>query len=90
MTKRKDFRTSIYIGTDANGKKLYKTITASSPSELKKKKTNLVSARDANKNLSDKGIFRVWAEKWLTEVKSPSGLSHGTLTQYKSAISHLN
>ena len=90
MTKRKDFRTSIYIGTDANGKKLYKTITASSPLELKKRKAALVTARDNNKNLSDKGIFSVWAEKWLSEVKLPSGLSHGTVTQYKSAISHLN
>ena len=90
MTKRKDFRTSIYIGTDATGKKLYKTITASSPTELRKKKAALVAARDNNKNLSDKGIFNVWAEKWLNEVKLPSGLSSGTITQYRSALSHLN
>lgn len=90
MTKRKDYRTSIYIGTDANGKKLYKTISAPSPSELKKKKAAMVAARDKNFNLCDKGFFSVWSEKFYTECKRNSGLCAGTLTQYRSAISHLD
>lgn len=88
--KKQRYRTTIYIGTDDSGKKLYKTITARSTYELKKNKSALLAARNANKNICSNNTFSFWGEKWLSETKKNIGLSHGTLTQYNSAIKHLN
>lgn len=89
MTKKKNYRTSVHIGY-VNGKRITKTICASSEKELKLKKADLISSLKAGKNVYTKATFQAWAEKWYSEVKEPASLSNGTLTQYLSAIAHLN
>lgn len=83
------FSTTVYVGT-VNGKAKHKHIRANSERELKKKVAEIKSGVAAGKDVYTKALFGVWADKWLNEYKKPSGISSGTLTQYKSAIIHLN
>lgn len=89
MNNKKQYTTSVYIGT-VNGKAKHKHIRANSERELKRKVAEIKSGVAAGKDVYTKALFGVWADKWLNEYKKPSGIGTGTLTQYKSAITHLN
>lgn len=89
MNSKKQYSTSVYIGT-VNGKAIRKHIRADSERELKWKVAEIKADVTAGKDIYTKALFGVWADKWLNEYKKPSGISTGTLTQYKSAITHLN
>lgn len=86
---KKQYTTSVYVGT-VNGKAKHKHIRANSERELKKKVAEVKAGVAAGKDVYTRALFGVWADKWLNEYKKPSGISTGTLTQYKSAITHLN
>lgn len=86
---KKEFQTTVYCGTE-NGKAIYKHIRASSQRDLNAKANALRVQVQAGKNIYDKALFGIWADKWLNEIKIPSGISNGTITEYKSAIKHLN
>ena len=86
---KKTYETQIYIGTE-NGKAIKKHVRAGSQRELNAKVNALKVQLQNGKNIYDKALFGIWADKWLNEIKIPSGIGNGTLTQYKSAIAHLN
>jgi len=89
MSTDKKIATTVYCGT-INGKAVHKFVRASSQRELNNKVIALRNEVKNGKNIYEKALFGVWAEKWMEEVKIPSGISNGTLTQYDSAIKHLN
>lgn len=89
MNNKKQYRTTVYCGT-VNGKEITKTVRASSQRELNKKVANIKAELAAGKDVYTNALFGVWADKWLNEYKKPSGISSGTLTQYQSAINHIN
>lgn len=89
MGAKKVYETQIYVGTE-NGKVIHKHIRAGSQRELNAKVNTLKVQLQNGKNIYDKALFGIWADKWLNEIKIPSGIGNGTLTQYKSAIAHLN
>lgn len=89
MANKKEYRTTVYVGT-VNKKAIRKNVRASSQRELNEKIRKLKGQIDNGKDVYTRALFGVWADKWLNEVKVPSGISNGTLTQYKSAIKHLN
>jgi len=89
MTNKKQYTTSVYVGT-VNGKAKHKHIRANNERELKKKVAEVKAGVAAGKDVYTKALFGVWAVKWLNEYKKPSGISNGTLVQYQSAINHLN
>ena len=83
------YRTSIYLGTDEEGKKRRKYISAHSEDELKEKV--IIIKHDLKKNnfQFETAYFDIWADKWLNDYKIPSGIGTGTINQYASAIKHL-
>lgn len=89
MANKKEYRTTVYVGTE-NKKAIRKTVRAKSKKELNEKINKLKAQIDNGKDVYTRAYFGVWADKWLNEVKIPSGISNGTITQYKSAIKHLN
>lgn len=89
MNNKKQYRTTVYCGT-VNGKAIHKYVSSSSPRELNKKVNAIKSEVAAGKDIYTNALFGVWADKWLNEYKKPSGISAGTLTQYQSAINHIN
>ncbi|MGN0628882.1 MAG: tyrosine-type recombinase/integrase [Oscillospiraceae bacterium] len=89
MSTKQKYYTTVYCGT-VNGKATHKKVTANSQRELNNKANALKNEVQNGKKIYEKALFGVWAEKWLNEVKIPSGIGNGTLTQYNSAIKHLN
>lgn len=88
MANKNIYRTTVYVGK-VNGKEIRKTVRAKTKRELNEKVRKLKNEIDNGKDVYTQAYFGVWADKWLNEVKIPS-VSNGTLTQYKSAIKHLN
>lgn len=88
MANKNIYRTTVYVGK-VNGKEIRKTVRAKTKRELNEKVRKIKNEIDNGKDVITKGYFGVWADKWLNEVKIGS-VSNGTLTQYKSAIKHLN
>lgn len=86
---KKSYQTTVYCGTE-NGKPIMKHIRADTQRELNAKRNALKAQVEDGKNIYDKAVFGVWADKWLNEIKIPAGIGNGTLVQYKSAIAHLN
>ncbi len=89
MANKKEYRTTVYVGT-VNKKAIRKNVRASSQRELNEKIRRLKYQIDNGKDVYTRAYFGVWADKWLNEVKVPSGISNGTMAQYKAAIMHLN
>lgn len=89
MSNAKKYNTTVYCGT-VNGKVIRKYISASSSKELKRKVLKMKIELASGKDVYTNALFGVWADKWLNEYKIPSGIGNGTITQYKSAIKHLN
>lgn len=89
MANKNIYRTTVYVGK-VNGKEIRKTVRAKTKKELNEKVRKLKNEIDNGKDVYTQAYFGVWADKWLNEVKIPSGISNGTITQYKSAIKHLN
>lgn len=85
----KDKQTTVYCGIK-NGTVIRKHIRAKNTRELNKKVAEIRMAINENKKISEKTEFGIWADKWINEYKIPSGISNGTIIQYKSAIKHLN
>ena len=83
----KQYETTVYIGT-VNGKPVRKHIVAGSQRELNEKKNIIKNDVLNKKDVNTKALFGVWAYKWLNE--QTKGLNKGTVTQYESAIKHLN
>lgn len=89
MAIKTEYKTTVYLGM-VNGQKIRKTIRANSKKELDKMVMEL-KVNAGNKNLIyTKAKFGEWADKWLDEYKIPSGIGIGTITEYKSAIKHIN
>lgn len=84
MSQQKRYSTTVYIG---NGKRKY--VSASSQRELDRKVFDMKKEVKAGKDLQAVSTFGYWADKWYKEIKEPSGISAGTLQQYRAAISHL-
>ncbi len=89
MPSKKKYNTTVYCGT-VNGKAIRKYVSADTVRELNKKVAEIKSDVAAGKDVYTNALFGIWADKWLNEYKLPSGISNGTITQYKSAIKHLN
>lgn len=89
MPSKKKYNTTVYCGT-VNGKAIRKYVSAETVRELNKKVAEIKSEVAAGKDVYTNALFGIWADKWLNEYKLPSGISSGTITQYKSAIKHLN
>lgn len=89
MPSKKKYNTTVYCGT-VNGKAIRKYVSADTVRELNKKVAEIKSEVAAGKDVYTNALFGIWADKWLNEYKLPSGISNGTITQYKSAIKHLN
>ena len=87
MIMSKQYETTVYIGT-VNGKPVRKHIVAGSQRELNEKKNIIKNDVLNKKDVNTKALFGVWAYKWLNE--QTKGLNKGTVTQYESAIKHLN
>jgi len=85
----KKYRTSIYVGTDANGNKKRIYISANSPEELQKKV--IIKKEDLRRGAYKEKSAYIddWADQWLEKYRIPSGISTGTINQYKAAIGHL-
>ena len=91
VSTKQNYRTTVYLGI-VNGKKIRKTIRANSKRELNKK---IKQAKQDSDNAvlrieNQDNTFGKWAVKWLVEYKIPIGLSEGTITEYRSAIKHIN
>ena len=83
------YRTTVYVGT-VGGKKRRKTVTAKSKRELQKKVMELKLEVARGKDCYTQATFDQWAEKWMTEVVLPKGVSQGTIAKYESAIKHMD
>lgn len=89
MTNKTKYRTTVYLGI-VNGKKIRKTVRADTEKELNKKVIELKLNSNNKELVYSKAKFGEWADKWINEYKIPSGISLGTINEYKSAIKHLN
>lgn len=89
MTNKTKYRTTVYLGI-VNGKKIRKTVRADTEKELDKKVIELKLIFNNKELVYSKAKFGEWADKWINEYKIPSGISSGTINEYKSAIKHLN
>lgn len=85
----KEYRACVYCGM-VNGKPKTKTIRANSQRELNQKVKKAKAEISEGKDICAKATFGIWADKWLNEKVLPSGVGTGVITQYKSAIKHLN
>lgn len=83
------YRTTVYVGT-VGGKKRRKTVTAKTKRELQKKVMELKLEVASGKDCYTDATFDQWAEKWMTEVVLPKGVSQGTIAKYESAIKHMD
>ena len=89
MANKTQYRTTVYLGI-VNGKKIRKTVRADTEKELNKKVVELKLNFNDKELIYSKAKFGEWADKWINEYKIPSGIGSGTITEYKSAIKHLN
>lgn len=85
----KVYQTSVYIG-QVNGQTKRMHIRGKDLKSLQSKVIAMKSELANGKDVYSKAIFDKWADKWLIESKMSAGLSDGTITQYKSAITHIN
>lgn len=85
----KVYQTSVYIG-QVNGQTKRMHIRGKDLKTLQSKVIAMKSELANGKDVYSKAIFDKWADKWLIESKMSAGLSDGTITQYKSAITHIN
>lgn len=83
-----EYKTTVYLGI-IDGKKIRKTVRATSQRELDRKVRKLKSEVDAGKDCYTKATFGIWADKWYNEVKVPKGLAPKTLDEISSCINHL-
>lgn len=83
------YRTTVYVGT-IGGKKRRKTVTAKTKRELNRKVMELKLEVARGKDCYTQATFDQWAEKWMTEVVLPKGVSQGTICKYESAIKHMD
>lgn len=83
------YRTTVYVGT-VGGKKRRKTVTARTRRELDRKVMELKLEVARGKDCYTRATFDQWADKWMTEVVLPKGVSRGTVTKYNSAIKHMD
>ena len=81
----KYFRTSLLLGYDSNGKKIYKEFYGKTKSEAEKKKEeykydlkNGLNKNAENETMNDS--FKIW----LLEVIMPSGIKTSTFETYES------
>lgn len=85
----KVYQTSVYIG-QVNGQTKRIHIRGKDLKTLQSKVIAVKSELANGKDVYSKAVFNKWADKWLIESKMSAGLSDGTITQYKSAITHIN
>ena len=83
------YRTTVYVGT-VGGKKRRKTVTAKTKRELNRKVMELKLEVARGKDCYTQATFDQWADKWMTEVVLPKGVSQGTVSKYESAIKHMD
>lgn len=87
--EKKRYHTTIYV-KDEYGRPVRKFIGAKTEKELKEKVRHIKNDIEDGKDVLKEGVFGAWADNWLNKYKIPQGLSKNTITEYKSAISHLN
>lgn len=91
LQKRTDgrYQKSVYIGKDANGKRLYKTVYGKTQKEIEKKASELRSQLDKGLDLfSRRDTFALWAEKYLKSKEATVGAR--TLLCVRSSLKHLS
>ena len=91
LQKRTDgrYQKSVYIGKDANGKRLYKTVYGKTQKEIEKKAAELRSQLDKGLDLfSQRDTFALWTEKYLKSKEATVGAR--TLQGVRSSLKHLS
>ena len=88
MNNKKKISTIVCYRVD--GKMKCEYITADTTEELKKKEKSICRGKKIKKKTLDNGIFGDWAEKWLREIKTPSGISYSSVVGYCGIINCLN
>lgn len=88
MNNKKKISTIVCYRVD--GKMKCEYITADTTEELKKKEKSICRGKKLKKKNLDNGIFGDWAEKWLREIKTPSGISYSSVIGYCGIINCLN
>lgn len=91
LQKRTDgrYQKSVYIGKDANGKRLYKTVYGKTQKEIEKKAAELRSQLDKGLDLfSRRDTFALWTEKYLKSKEATVGAR--TLQGVRSSLKHLS
>lgn len=83
------YTTTVYLGM-VDGKKKVKCVSATSKRELQRKVREIKNSVAAGKDCYTNATFQVWAEKWMTEVVEPKGITKGAMVKYQSAVHHLN
>lgn len=94
----KDFKGSVRMGVDDNGKPIYKHFRASSRKELERLKEEAKKERNdlkkQNKDVTKATKFGYWCDEWINSKEKRlvdiGKLSRGTYIQYLSATKHLN
>ena len=87
--QRNDYRTTVYIGT-VNGKKIYKTLCASSKAELDIKVSQYKVEKHNGKDVWTKAYFGQWSDKWFNEVLMLKGLTDNSIERERHNIKVLN
>lgn len=88
MNKEKEISTIVCYRS--KGKMKCEYLTAETVEELRKKEKNIYKGKIINKENLDNGVFGDWAEKWLREIKTPSGISYSSVEGYCGTINCLN
>ena len=68
--KRKDGRVAvqIYLGKDAEGKRIYKTVYGKTDKEARKLADNIKAQIGKGLDVTSERSFGFWAEKWLASI----------------------
>ena len=88
MNNGKEISTIVCYRVD--GKMKCEYLTAETAEEMKKKEKLVYRGKKLKKKNLDNGIFSDWAEKWLREIKTPSGISYSSVVGYCGIVNCLN
>ena len=88
MNNGKEISTIVCYRVD--GKMKCEYLTAETAEEMKKKEKLVYRGKKLKKKNLDNGIFSDWVEKWLREIKTPSGISYSSVVGYCGIVNCLN
>lgn len=79
------YRTKVKIGVDANGKDIFKYISARTMRELEDLKREVVAQYIEGKAAAQDVLFGAYAVEWFRVIKAP-GLSASSIESYRTAL----